>query len=123
MLTARRTELMLENVEKYLSMKRVKKVVLLWGIKTLTPPTQQLQELQDRANKSVIMKIVPEDKIRLRFHLYPEIDTSGNIVRIKLFNLNVKYLNIFFRIENFFNYFHLIILLWKMSRFNYHADP
>ena len=91
MLTARRTELMLANVEKYLSMKRVKKVVLLWGIKTLTPPTQQLEELQDRANKSVIMKIVPEDTIRLRFHLYPEIDTSGNIKENTIFILNRKY--------------------------------
>ena len=79
MLTANRTELMLANVEKYLSMKRVKKVVLLWAIKTLPPPTQQLQELQNRANKSVIVKILPKNKIRLRFHLYPEIDTSGNI--------------------------------------------
>ena len=84
MLTANRTQLMLENMAKYLSMKEVKKVVILWGIKTLTPPTKQLQELQNRANKSVILKILPEDKIRLRFHMYPEIDTSGKFEQSKL---------------------------------------
>ena len=77
MLTHNRTQVMLKTAESFLKMERVQKVVVLWNNIGLEPPTKEVQVIQEKYNKTIVVKIFTENKIRLRFHVYPEIETSG----------------------------------------------
>ena len=80
MLTHNRTSVMLQTAEHFLSMGFISKVVILWNNIGLEPPTAELEQIEKNQGKSLVLKEFTENKIRLRFHLYKEIDTAGENV-------------------------------------------
>lgn len=83
-LTHNRTKILLQTLRHYANMSKVDRIIVTWNNQGVEPPP-----LQKMLNTQVpiVINIMPENKLRLRYQPVPEIRTQGESQRHRQINI------------------------------------
>ena len=82
LLTSNRTNLLLRCLRHYASMNSIHKIIITWNNQHTEPP--DFQGMID-FKVPVVIKVQTENKLRLRFNAYDDIETEGRCQRLSSF--------------------------------------